>query len=768
MTPDQIRAKLQASGYPPSLLDSYLGEQRAGVTTTPTADQVAAITALGLPPIQLDMGQLPVDTGLVRAVQGTAPTAPNGALVPYGLEVFRRTSTQFLPLLSGPVPPDYRIGAGDQLVLILTGDVEQALSLPVTREGFVLIPQVGQVFVSNLTLAQAKDLLAARLGRIYSGIRRSGGGTTQFDVTVANVRAVQVFVVGEAMQPGSFQVSALGTVLTALYAAGGPTDNANMRAVEVRRAGKVAATFDLYDYLLKGDTRNDLRLENGDVIYVGPRVRRATVRGAVQREALYDVGVNEGLADLIRAAGGLLPGAAVQRISIERIVPAAQRRPGESQRVTVDVPLQAGVIPPFPIEDGDEVRVYSIDQGRRGYVEVIGSVYLPGRFGYRAGMRLSEAIHLAGGMKPTTFAGRAHIARLNLTDSTRYLIPVVLPEDSVAKWDGDSVLQDQDQVTLYDRLEMRDDIFVTIAGMVHSPGRFPWRSGMSIRDLILMAGGIKTGASLDTAEVSRLPRDRSRGDLSTTLRVPLDSTYVFDRDSSGAPIAAHGLPFATSGAPRVALEPYDNVTIFRQPEFELQRTVVLHGEVRYPGTYALKRRDERLSEVIARAGGLTDRAYPGGVRFHRRVENAGRINVDLQEALRRPGSSRYDLILQPGDSIDVPEYLPTVRVYGAVNSAGSVLWDKGKDLGYYIGAAGGPTHNADGKRASVRQPDGEVETKGRGFLFFGGSEPEPGPGAEVFVPSLPEEPYRDKTALYALLASVIASTATIVIALTNN
>ena len=255
--------------------------------------------------------------------------------------------------------------------------------------------------------------------------------------------------------------------------------------------------------------------------------------------------------------------------------------------------------------------------------------------------------------------------------------------------------------------------------------------------------------------------------MATTLRVPLDSTYLFDLDSAGRPIAPSGLPFRASGVPRVPLEPYDNVTIFRQPEYELQRMVILRGEVRYPGAYALKHRAERLSELIARAGGLTDRAYPGGVRFYRAVENAGRVNIDLEEAIRRPGRSRYDLILQPGDSIDVPEYLPTVRVLGAVNSPGSVLWSKGKNLSYYVGAAGGFAHNADEGRASVRQPDGEVQTTGDGFLFFSGGAPSPGPGAEVFVPVQPEQPYRDKTGLYALLASVIASTATIVIALTR-
>jgi protein involved in polysaccharide export with SLBB domain len=435
--------------------------------------------------------------------------------------------------------------------------------------------------------------------------------------------------------------------------------------------------------------------------------------------------------------------------------------------VTVDVPLQAGEIPPFPIEDGDEVRVFSIDASRRSFIDAVGSVYLPGRFGFRAGMHLSDLVHLAGGLKPTTYAGRAHIARLNIADSTSYLIPVVLPKDSAAPWTADSLLHDRDLVTFYDRLDMRDSLYVTISGAVHDPGPFPWRDGMSIRDLVLMANGVRTGAWLDTAEVARLPQDRSHGEMATTLRVPLDSTYLFDRDSLGRVMGPSGLAFRATGATPLVLRPYDAVTIFRQPNFELQRTIQLRGEVRFPGSYALRHRSERLSEVVARAGGLTDRAYPGGTRFFRMKEGAGRVNIDLQEALRSPGKSRYDVILQPGDSIDVPEFVPSVRISGAVNSPGSVLWQKGKSLSYYIGAAGGYAHSADDRRASVRQPDGEVQTRSGKFLIFGGGEPNPGPGAEVFVPLLPEQPFRDKTGLYALLASIIASSATIVIALTR-
>src|SRR5437867_1362127 len=274
LTPDQIRARLTASGYPATLLDPYLSTSSAGAAIAPGAQELAALQALGLPAPNSQL--LPFDTGLVRSVR----TAPSDV---FGVDVFQRTTTQFLPLLAGPVPADYKLGPGDNLVLILTGDVELSYSLPLTREGFILIPQVGQVHVANLTLDQLRDVLYTRLGRVYSGVRRGANATTRFDVTVANVRANQVYVVGEVSQPGAYQISSLGTVFTALYAAGGVTERAKLRGVEVQRLGKTVATLDLYDYLLRGDTRNDIRLETGDVVFVPIHESRVRVNGAVLR-----------------------------------------------------------------------------------------------------------------------------------------------------------------------------------------------------------------------------------------------------------------------------------------------------------------------------------------------------------------------------------------------------------------------------------------------------------------------------------------------------
>jgi len=300
--------------------------------------------------------------------------------------------------------------------------------------------------------------------------------------------------------------------------------------------------------------------------------------------------------------------------------------------------------------------------------------------------------------------------------------------------------------------------------MVNDPGRYPWRTGMTLRDLLLMARGPRFGAYLAEAEVARLPVDRSQGQMATTIRVPLDSTYLFDRDSLGRYIGPPGLQLPAAGAPEFALEPFDNVLIVRQPDFELQRSVRIYGEVRFQGTYALQRKDERLADLIARAGGLTARAYPQGIYFRRSINNAGRINIDLPRAMQDRTSSD-NVILQPGDSISIPEYTPTVRVFGAVNAPGSVLWRRGTGMGYYIAAAGGYSRLADRHGTSVRQPDGEVEKPGRFLLFR--TEPEPGPGAEIAVPTRDPSDRTDFVALFGSIAQVLASTMTLILVVTK-
>ncbi len=760
LTPEQIRTRLRENGYPQSLLDAFLDNTLANDpndTLAVTPSHLAAMRALGL-------AMAPsVPESVDSVLHDLQPTTSSRI---FGVDVFRRTTTQFRPLLAGPVPQDYQLGPGDILVLILTGDVELTLQLAVSREGFVLIPQAGQVYLANLTLEQARGVVTDRLSRVYSGVHRGDGATTLVDLSVVSVRAVQVYVVGEVNRPGAYQISALGTILTALYAAGGITELANPRAVAVRRGRRTATTFDLYQYLLAGNTGSDIRVENGDVIFVDVRTRRVEVNGSVLRPALYDLLPPETLTDLIAAAGGLLADATRTRLAIERVVPAVQRTLIGPQRVTLDVPLPAASaeIPPVPLEDGDVITVFSIPDAERNSVTIQGNVYLPGRFGLEPEMTLSLLVARAGGLKPATYDVRAHISRVNRTDQTRRIMAVALPPDSTSLWLEDPLLEDRDSVVIYSRLEMRADRMVSITGAVNDPITVPWRDGITLRDLVLEARGLAPGAWLDSAEIARLPENRGNGELATTLRVPLDSTYLFDRDSLGRPLGPPGPAFRGSGTPEVPLAPWDNVLIFQQPGFEYQRIVSLLGEVRFPGMYSLRTKHDRLSDLIARAGGVTGGGYLQGARFLRVAGDVGRLDVDLSAALRNPGSAA-DIVLQPGDEIDVPEFQPSVRIEGAVNSPGSVLWERGKKLDYYISAAGGVTLTGDQSHASVRHANGHIETRRGGFLFFGGHTPSPQPGSAVFVPLKEERPARDNSTIVAALASMIASTATILVAL---
>ncbi len=711
LTPEQVRARLAASGYPANLLDAYMGAGAAGPVSA-GAQELAAVQALGLPPIQA--GVLPVDTGMFQ-LRGVTPAPPSAV---FGVDAFRRTTTQFLPLLSGPVPPDYKLGAGDVLVLILTGDVELAYTLQVTREGFVLIPQVGQVFCSNLTLDQLRDVLYTRLGRVYSGVRRTANATTRFDISVANVRANQVYVVGEVSQPGAYQISSLGTALTALYAAGGVTERANLRRIEIQRQRKTVVTLDLYDYLLRGDARNDIRLETGDVVFVPVHGTRVQISGAVVRPAIYELQPSDALADLIRDAGGFQPDAALRRITIHRILPVAERGPGPAPRAAVDVALT-----PAP----------ALPRGSRER----GAVPSDARPADDSGAPSSAD----PGKEPLPAPRSLGIG------------PVLIPE--VRLQDGDSVVVDSVP-------PLGEVYHVAIAGMVTKPGAYPWRPGMTLRDLMLLARGPRVGADLKEAEVARLPADRSGGQLATTVRVPLDSTYLFERDSLGRYVGPPGLAVPAGGAAEVPLEPYDNVLILKQPEFDFQRTVTVTGQVLFPGTYSLRTKTDRLADLIHRTGGLTRQAYPEGIRFVRAVNDVGRINVDLPRALA-DSASGANIILQPGDAIEIPEYQPAVKVSGAVNSPGSVLWRQGRNLEYYLDGAGGFTYRADKGRVSVKYANGEVRTRRR--TIFGASDPKPGPGSEVFVPVRDTTEKTNYVALAGAVAQILASTVAIIVVL---
>ncbi len=803
LTPDQVRARLRAEGYPENLLDAYLpGSTGAPADSTFTDEQVySAITRLGiadtaevdllrcgissdslavpdtLPNGMLDTTQtarrradrlatlrarcIAQEDSITRGLKSGA--AKDSGFVIFGLDFFRNRSTAFNPNLTGPVDANYRINPGDQLALIITGDVEQSYSLPVTREGFIVIPQVGRVDVSNLTLGELENVLYTRLGRVYSGVRRGAGATTHFYITPARLGSNQIYVTGDVLRPGSYRISSAATALTALYAAMGPTDNGSLRRIFIRR-GAAADTLDVYDYLLNGNTMHDVRLNNGDLVFVPVHGARVRVVGEVTRPATYEMRPGETLADALRFAGGFTATAARRRVQIERIVPPEQRVPGGRDRVVTEVVSDAfltGSGPSVAVQPGDVIRVFSVATRVRNRIRVSGDVWSPGTVGITPGMRLSEALRLAGGVRPDAYLGQVLVTR-TMPDSSHYQLRAAL-RDTTGAVINDLPLQEDDEITVFSVSDFRPTRYVAINGAVRNSGRFPYREGMTIRDLVLLSGGLDQSAYLNEAEVARLPENRAGGVTARTFRVPLDSSYIFERGPDGKYLGPPGLPAPTGPNPDVVVQPYDNVLILRQPNWELQRTAVLAGEVRYPGRYTLKTKTERITDLIQRAGGLTPDAYANGVTFYRKQNGVGRIGIELPDVIRNP-RSLDNLPLQDGDSLFIPRYNAVVNVQGAVNSPVAVTYSPGKSVEYYIRAAGGPTRKADVKRAYVTQPNGKVEARESHFLLPDGV-PKPLPGSTVFVPD--KDPTENSAALLAnigVLAQVFAGLATLIIA----
>ncbi len=775
LSADQLRARLRAAGYPESLLEQVMGGAAVGGAAAPSDSLISAVRALGIVDStdavslrRIVLGGSASGTSTVPGNSSMAPAgtaanttpasasaarllstsyAPDGSTL-FGYALFAQPTTVFDANAGGPMDASYKLGAGDQLVLILSGDVEAAYTLDVTREGFVVIPVVGTVPVANLTLGDLDVLLRARLQRVYSGM----GSSTRFSVSVARLRSNQVFVVGDVQQPGSYRISSAGTALTALYAAGGPTERGSLRHVEIRRRGRPTQRFDVYEYLLRGDASGDVRLENGDVVFVPTHGARVRVSGGVLRPATYELRQSESLDDLVATAGGFSDDASRRRIRIQRIVPPTQRTAEGSDRIVLDVSLPdatKGITAArIPIEAGDIVEVPRVSNRVRDRITITGNVWQPGSQGIDKASTLNDAIRRAGGLKSDTYLGRVIISRLR-ADSTREQIRATLRTDGTTA--TPVALQEDDEISVFSLTEFRAPQYVALSGAVRTPGQYPFRDGMTMRDLIMQAGGLLPSASLKDAEIARLPETRAPGQLAITFRVPLDSSYVLNSSAAAAPVGD------------TRLSPYDNVLVLRQPDWQMQSVVTLTGEVQFPGTYALTSKTERLSDVIARAGGLTTSAYPAGVSFYRAEQAVGRVGVDLPGVLENP-KDRDNLLLIDGDSVHVPRYNALVLVSGAVNSAVALPYEPGASLASYLRAAGGTTRNADVKRAYVVQANGKVETKHR-YLGVIATQPKPRPGSRIIVPSRDLSDRRDVMQYLGTVTQVLGSLVTLVVVL---
>jgi polysaccharide biosynthesis/export protein len=756
MTPDQVRRELSRRGYPSTLLDPYMdpGVERP---PEPDAQALSAAEALGMlsPPGADMLLDLPPRD---RPMPDSTALEQERGLRVFGLEVFHRGTTEFQPLTTGPVPGSYTIGPGDELILILTGDVERNYVLPVTREGFIVIPQVGQVWVNGLTLDGVRSQLRTHLGRAYSGIRQGPEATTHFQVTLGQLRPNQIFASGQVVRPGAVLVDAVASALNALYQAGGPTPQGSFRDVRLMRNGRLAERIDLYEYLLRGDNLSSTRLEPGDVLFVPSAHAHVSVHGEVVRPAIYEVLPGETLLDLIGFAGGLNAPAHARRARIERILPAEERAVPGVDRVVIDVDLTEAVRNPAgapALRPGDAVRIFPVRAEVRNTVSINGGVWHPGSFRFTPGMRAWDLIERAEGLRDDAYQGRAQIVRVDPQDSTLSIVSFSLRRDANGQLAENPELREFDTIRVFSERDFTTEFPITITGEVREPFHDTFHEGMTLRDLVLNAGGLRPSADL-TIEIARLadPQRRDTRQIAEIIHVEADASFFVSEQDRRRYLGR--LPENHGSAGEFLLQPYDRVLVRPLPELEFQRSVRIHGEVRFPGAYSLQRKDERLGTLIDRAGGLNETAFVGGGRLYR---NGILVNVDLPEVLRRPNGPA-NIILLPGDSVVIPEYNPVVLVGGAVNAPETVavLYREGAGLGYYIGNAGGYARYADRKGVSVRHANGSAETVQRTFGFR--REPRPTPGSVIHVPALRDEDRFDTVGLIRDLAQIAGALTT--------
>ena len=735
MTPEQIRAALKEAGYDPAALNEYLpgGAQGPGSSAVLDSSALAqppsgALTA----PLQPPAFTEPAPRPKIRPEDWPEFTKEiasrihlDDPVLPFGYEIFGYLPATFEPLASGPVDPDYPIGPGDEVIVQIWGDNQFTHAAVVSREATISVPDIGQVVLNGLSLAQAKRLITDRLAAVYSGIR-AHRPTTFVDVTLGKLRTMQVFILGDVVRPGGYTISSVATVLNALYNAGGPTPRGSMRDVRIIRRNQVYQHVDLYGYILTGSKAADTRLQSGDVVFVPPIGKVAAVVGEVHRPSIYELGTGEGMQDLLRLAGGVLTTAVVDRALIDRIVPFADRDSLAGQdRVALDVPLRAILADPSKnpeIHDRDIVQVFRIGDTRKNTVEITGNpVIRPGIFQWRSGMHVSDLIRDAGGFDPDVYMDRAQIFRTN-PDGGRTMRSFNLTKAMAKDHDDDLLLQERDSIAVVSVWDIRDRHTVQITGSVRKPGTYEYLDGMTVMDLVFRAGGLKESAYKKQAEVSRVD----------------SSTIATTKAAEVHQVAITGDYAVHSADSTFALKEDDQVFVREIPDWDLQRNVIVTGEVLYPGTYSLNDPNERLSSLLKRAGGLKVTAYPRAAQFTRVKGNAGRLAVDVESVAK--GKKKSDLILEEGDQVFIPREPRTVKVAGEVGFPASVLYEKGKPLRHYVNQAGGFTENSDEGRVKVIQPNGKVKSVKK--LWW---DPEPEAGALVIVPKKP--PSKDKESL---------------------
>ena len=662
----------------------------------------------------------------------------------FGADIFKNSNLSFAPNLKLATPVNYVVGPEDQLVINVYGNSLVNWKLDVSPEGNINIPGVGLLNVAGKTIEQATLSIKNKLASSNYSI---GSGTT-IQVSLGNIRSIKVILIGEVTKPGSYTLPSLATVFNALYAAGGPNYNGSLRQIEIIRNNRIIRRLDVYDFLLKGDQKDNIGLQDQDIIRVPTYRTRVEMAGEVKNPALFEVLPGETLQDVIHFAGGFTDLAYTARVKVLQI--------DDQQRKITDV-FENDYKNYVPLR-GDKYVVEQILERFENRVTIRGSVFRPGEYELEKGLTLSRLIEKAAGLKEDAFTGRGSITRLK-PDNSKELISFDV-QGIIGKTIADIPLQREDSVHISSIFDLRDKYKVTIKGEVRKPGDFAYADSMKVADLIIKAGGFAEGASAKRIEVSRRVFDSDPSNRNSSVA----QVYSVNIDAN---LKAGDLNFT--------LKPFDMVSIYSLPGYETQKTIKIEGEVIYPGYYTIQKKNEKISDVIKRAGGVTASADVEGGSLKRdnsavlgidktkidtvelnkeRAERLKRlqrsfndstktdttqlrnnyVGIDLKKILEKPGSNN-DLILENGDVIRVPKQQQIVRVNGEVLYPSAVVYEESKSFKDYVLNAGGFSPSALKRGAYVVYPNGTV--KGTTKFLFWNNHPKVKPGSEIYVPKKP-------------------------------
>ena len=652
----------------------------------------------------------------------------------FGRNIFNTRNLTFEPSVNVATPLNYRLGPGDEVIIDIWGASQNTIRQQISPDGTINIQKIGPVNLNGLTISEANDYLKKTLNKIYNGLNNTNDPTSDIRLTLGSIRTIQINVMGEVVQPGTYSLSSFSTVFHALYRAGGVSDIGSLRNVQLVRNGKNIATIDVYQFIMKGNIQDDIRLQEGDVVIVPAYDILVKIDGKVKRPMRFEMKKDENLSTLISYAGGFDADAYTRSL---RVV----RQNGQEYEVNTVKDLDYSV---YKMRNGDVVTAEAILNRFTNKLEIRGAVYRPGIYQLNGKLNtVRELVNEAQGLTGDAFLNRAVLYRQR-EDLTTEVIPV----DIKAIMDGTSpniILAKNDILYIPSIHDLEDRGDVVIHGEVAKPDSYPYADNMTLEDLIIQAGGLREAASVVRVDVSR----RIKNPRSTVDNDTIGQIYTFSLKEG----------FVIDGTPGFVLQPYDEVYVRRSPGYQAQQNVVVEGEILFGGSYAMTSREERLSDLINKAGGTTNYAYLRGAKLTRvategekkrmgdvirlmsrqlgeammdslgvRVEDQFTVGIDLEKAIANPGSAS-DLVLREGDVVFIPKNTNTVTINGAVMVPNTVSYMAGKNIDYYLNQAGGYSDNAKKSKKFIVYMNGQVtKVKGSGKKQIE-------PGCEIIVPS---------------------------------